>query len=280
MVLFDEIEKAHPDVFNLMLQVLDEGFMTDSLGRKIDFRNTIIIMTSNIGSRQLKDFGQGVGFITQSKKEGTETHNKSVIETALKRYFSPEFLNRLDDVIIFNQLEKEAILKILDVNLMKLHKRIEPQGFKLELTEAAKDFLCDKGYDPDYGARPLGRAIQKFLEDPIAEEMLKAEIGEGDVIKADFKTGDDELTIQVIKKKEKKKTKEEKPSMYEETEEVAEEVAEETEQLDEVSPPGMEKMTGSPRTKASFAKQYGKRGKEVMYATAWKQYNKKKAAKD
>jgi ATP-dependent Clp protease ATP-binding subunit ClpC len=205
VILLDEIEKAHPDVFNLLLQVLDEGFMSDSMGRKIDFRNTIIIMTSNIGSRQLKDFGQGVGFTTQTRSEGVENHAKSVIETALKRYFSPEFLNRIDDVIVFNQLEKEHILSILDIHLKKLYERTETLGFKLRLTDAAKEFLSMKGYDSDYGARPLSRAIQKYLEDPVAEEMLKAEIVDGDIIEIDHEKDSEELKINVSKKKEKKK---------------------------------------------------------------------------
>ncbi|MDZ4756894.1 MAG: ATP-dependent Clp protease ATP-binding subunit [Bacteroidota bacterium] len=206
VILLDEIEKDHPDVFNLLLQVLDEGYLTDSMGRKIDFRNTIIIMTSNIGSRQLKDFGSGVGFNTSAKTDNTESHTKSVIETALKRYFSPEFLNRIDDVIIFNQLEKEHMLAILEINLKKLFKRIEPMGLKITVTDAAKEFLCEKGYDSDYGARPLGRAIQKFLEDPVAEEMLKAEIKEGEIIEADYIAGADELTITINRKKKKKES--------------------------------------------------------------------------
>ena len=206
VILLDEIEKAHPDVFNLLLQVLDEGYLTDSMGRKIDFRNTIIIMTSNIGSRQLKDFGQGVGFNTSAKSDNTESHTKSVIETALKRYFSPEFLNRIDDVIIFNQLEREHMLAILEINLKKLFKRIEPMGLKITVTDAAKEFLCEKGYDSDYGARPLGRAIQKFLEDPVAEEMLKAEVKEGEIIEADYKAGANELTIIINRKKKKKES--------------------------------------------------------------------------
>jgi ATP-dependent Clp protease ATP-binding subunit ClpC len=205
VILLDEIEKAHPDVFNLLLQVLDEGYMTDSMGRKIDFRNTIIIMTSNIGSRQLKDFGQGVGFNTSTKSENVESHTKSVIETALKRYFSPEFLNRIDDVIVFNGLEKQHMLSILELNVGKLFKRIEPMGYKIKISDAAKDFLCEKGFDPDFGARPIGRAIQRYLEDPIAEEMLKAEVVEGDVIEVDYEKDAEELKIAVVKKKEKKK---------------------------------------------------------------------------
>lgn len=205
VVLFDEIEKAHPDVFNLMLQVLDEGFLTDSLGRKVDFRNTIIIMTSNIGSRQLKDFGQGVGFSTTSRNESMEKNTKSVIETALKRYFSPEFLNRIDDVIVFNSLEREDILKILAINMKTLDSRIEAAGYKLKLSDAAVDFLAEKGFDPDYGARPLARAIQKYVEDLVAEEMLKGELHAGDTIEVDHEKGADELKIAVPKKKSSRK---------------------------------------------------------------------------
>jgi ATP-dependent Clp protease ATP-binding subunit ClpC len=207
VILLDEVEKAHPDVFNLMLQALDEGFMTDSLGRKVDFRNTVIIMTSNIGSRQLKEFGGGVGFGTQSKKDGEDTHAKSVIETALKRFFSPEFLNRIDDVIIFNSLKKEDILAIADISLNKLIVRIEQMGYKFKISDAAKGFLADKGFDPDFGARPLNRAIQKYLEDPIAEEMLKSEIAEGDTVDVDYKEGEEQLRISIGKKKEPRKKK-------------------------------------------------------------------------
>jgi len=186
VILFDEIEKAHPDVFNILLQVLDEGYITDSLGRRVDFRNTIIIMTSNIGSRQLKDFGSGVGFGTAAKTVSNESHTKSVIENALKRFFSPEFLNRIDDVIVFNQLEKESIEKILELGIEKLVKRIEGIGFKILLKPSAKEFLVDKGYDKEFGARPLARAIQKYLEDPLAEQLLQSGIANGDCIEVDL----------------------------------------------------------------------------------------------
>jgi ATP-dependent Clp protease ATP-binding subunit ClpC len=176
VVLLDEIEKAHPDVFNILLQVLDDGILTDGLGRRVDFRNTIMIMTSNIGVRDLKDFGTGIGFSTQARKMGTDEFMKSTIQNALKKAFSPEFLNRLDDVIVFNSLKREDIHKIIDINLGKLFSRIEGLGYKVELTEKAKDFLSEKGYDPAYGARPLNRAIQKYLEDPVAEEILKGEM--------------------------------------------------------------------------------------------------------
>jgi len=207
VVLLDEVEKAHPDVFNILLQVLDEGFLTDSLGRKIDFRNTILIMTSNIGSRQIKDFGAGVGFGTPSKDANASKDSKIVIENALKRFFSPEFLNRVDDVIVFNSLDKESINKILDINLAKLVVRIEELGFKFSITSAAKEFLADKGFDADLGARPLARTIQKYVEDGIAEQLLLQQTGEGETIEVDYDkvANPDELKITTIKKKERKK---------------------------------------------------------------------------
>ncbi|MBO6515760.1 MAG: ATP-dependent Clp protease ATP-binding subunit [Bacteroidia bacterium] len=205
VVLFDEIEKAHPDVFNMMLQILDEGFLTDSLGRRIDFRNTIIIMTSNIGSRQLKDFGTGVGFSTSTKIEAIGKESKGVIENALKKFFSPEFLNRIDDVIIFNNLSKEHIAQILEINVVKLLSRIENVGFNIKLSKPAKEFLAEKGYDKDFGARPLNRAIQKYLEDPLAEEILKQEITEGDVIKVDLDKAKNVLKFTYPKKTPAKK---------------------------------------------------------------------------
>ena len=203
VVLLDEIEKAHPDVFNILLQVLDDGVLTDGLGRKVDFRNTIVIMTSNIGVRDLKDFGAGIGFATQSRKDNKAEVIKSTIQNALKKTFSPEFLNRLDDVIIFNSLEKEHIHKIIDISLGKLFKRISNLGYQVTLTESAKDFLSDKGYDPQFGARPLNRAIQKYLEDPVAEEILKGEISEGDVIQASWDKKSEELSFKLKKKKTK-----------------------------------------------------------------------------
>lgn len=211
VVLFDEIEKAHPDVFNLMLQVLDEGFLTDSLGRKIDFRNTVIIMTSNIGSRQLQDFGQGVGFATGTKHNQSESHTKSVIEGALKKFFSPEFLNRIDDVVVFNSLEKSDIIKILDITIQTMLKRISDLGFSIELNKASKEFLGEKGFDREFGARPLARALQKYLEDPLAEEILKSNLSEGDLIKVSHKKGTEELILKVVPaKKEAKEAKEKK----------------------------------------------------------------------
>ncbi|RIW17183.1 ATP-dependent Clp protease ATP-binding subunit [Algoriphagus lacus] len=200
VVLLDEIEKAHPDVFNILLQVLDDGILTDGLGRRVDFRNTIIIMTSNIGVRDLKDFGAGIGFANKAKAEGMDDIMKSTIQSALKKAFSPEFLNRLDDVVVFNSLSKEHIFKIIDISLGKLFRRITDLGYKIELTEKAKDFLAEKGYDQQYGARPLNRAIQKYLEDAIAEEILKGDLSEGDVITADYSGEGTELTISVRKK--------------------------------------------------------------------------------
>ena len=199
VVLLDEVEKAHPDVFNMLLQVLDDGFLTDSLGRKIDFRNTIIIMTSNIGARQLKDFGQGVGFGTAAKKSQEDSHQKSVIENALKKAFAPEFLNRIDDVIVFNALEREHIHKIIDIELDKLFLRIKDIGYDLKLTDKAKDYIADKGFDKQYGARPLKRAIQKYIEDALAEEIVNSKLDEGDKIIMDLNTKKEELTIKINK---------------------------------------------------------------------------------
>ena len=207
IILLDEIEKAHPDVFNLMLQVLDDGQLTDSLGRKVDFKNTIIIMTSNIGSRQLKDFGQGVGFTTSAKANDVDAHAKGVIEGALKKAFAPEFLNRIDDVVVFNSLSREDIHIIIDIELKNLYGRVESLGYKIKLTDKAKDFIADKGYDVNFGARPLKRAIQKYLEDPLAEEILKSKLSEGDSIEVDLAVEKQEISMKTIKAK-KKKTKE------------------------------------------------------------------------
>ena len=207
VVLLDEIEKAHPDVFNILLQVLDDGILTDGLGRRVDFRNTIIIMTSNIGVRDLKDFGAGIGFATSNKRENTEELMKATIQSALKRAFSPEFLNRLDDVIVFNSLKREDIHKIIDLTLGKLFARINTLGYNVELTDKAKDFLAEKGYDQQFGARPLNRAIQKYLEDPVAEEILKGEVTEGGTIMADYEGTGDLLTIKTKKPKASSKEK-------------------------------------------------------------------------
>ena len=203
VVLLDEIEKAHPDVFNILLQVLDDGILTDGLGRKVDFRNTIIIMTSNIGVRDLKDFGSGIGFVTGARAKNEDEEMKSTIKKSLKKAFSPEFLNRLDDVIVFNSLKREDIHKIIDISLGELFTRIEDLGFKIELTDKAKDFISEKGYDPQYGARPLNRAIQKYLEDPIAEEILRGDIDEGGTLVADYDGKGEELNF---KRKAKRKS--------------------------------------------------------------------------
>jgi len=208
VILLDEIEKAHPDVFNILLQVLDEGQLTDSLGRKVDFRNTIIIMTSNIGARQLKDFGQGVGFSTSAKVNQVDAHSRGVIETALKRAFAPEFLNRVDDVVVFNSLGKEEIFKIIDIELKSLFGRVHNLGYEVKLTEKAKEFIADKGFDSAFGARPLKRAIQKYLEDPIAEEILKGDIHDGDTLEIDYDKEGDVIVVE-NKSPGKKKKKEE-----------------------------------------------------------------------
>jgi ATP-dependent Clp protease ATP-binding subunit ClpC len=200
VVLLDEIEKAHPDVFNMLLQVLDDGFMTDSLGRKIDFKNTIIIMTSNIGARQLKDFGQGVGFGTATRVANAEDNSKSVIENALKKTFAPEFLNRIDDVIVFNALEKEDINLIIEIELKNLYKRIKELGYTLSLSDKAKAYVAEKGFDKQFGARPLKRAIQKYVEDALAEEIITSKISIGDEILMDYEDEATELKVSVHKK--------------------------------------------------------------------------------
>ena len=204
VILLDEIEKAHPDVFNMLLQVLDDGFLTDSLGRKIDFRNTIIIMTSNIGARKLKDFGTGVGFGTSAKESQAADHAKGIIENALKKAFAPEFLNRIDDVVVFNTLEKEDINKIIDIELVKLVTRIKDLGYELKLSKKAKDYIAEKGFDQQYGARPLKRAIQKYIEDALAEEIINSKIQDGDIISMDLDEKNNELKIKVKSKEESK----------------------------------------------------------------------------
>ncbi|MBK8353057.1 MAG: ATP-dependent Clp protease ATP-binding subunit [Saprospirales bacterium] len=209
VILLDEIEKAHPDVYNVLLQVLDDGQLTDGLGRKIDFKNTIIIMTSNIGVRQLKDFGTGVGFTTTAVKDNADNLSKGVIQKALQKTFSPEFLNRIDDVIVFNSLGKEEIHKIIDIVLAGVYKRLETLGYHIELTVEAKDFLAEKGYDPQFGARPLHRAIQKHVEDPLAEEILNTNIAEGDLISVDLDESKEKLKFEIKKKPKAKKAKEE-----------------------------------------------------------------------
>ena len=203
IILLDEIEKAHPDVFNLLLQALDDGKMTDSLGRNIDFKNTIIIMTSNIGARQLQDFGTGVGFGTKTRTENDQENTKGVIENALKKAFAPEFLNRIDDVVIFNSLTKDDILKIIDIELKKLFNRINTLGYEIQLTTKAKNYIADKGFDEKFGARPLNRAIQKYIEDPLAEEIIQKSIKEGDVIKLDFDAKEEKIKVTVNTPKKK-----------------------------------------------------------------------------
>jgi ATP-dependent Clp protease ATP-binding subunit ClpC len=197
VVLLDEIEKAHPDIFNILLQVLDDGQLTDGLGRKVDFKNTLIIMTSNIGARQLKDFGDGVGFSTAAKTENSQENNRGVIEKALKRTFSPEFLNRIDDVIIFNSLSQENINQIIDIIMKGVLKRLNTLGFDMVLTDEAKKYISEKGYDEAFGARPLHRAIQKYLEDPLAEEILNHRIKNGDVVTASFNKEEEKIEFSI-----------------------------------------------------------------------------------
>ena len=200
VILLDEIEKAHPDVFNILLQVMDEGRLTDSLGRKIDFRNTIVIMTSNIGTRQLKEFGQGVGFSVRKTGDEENEHAKFVIQKALKRAFAPEFLNRVDDVVIFNPLDKGHIEQIIDIELKGLYQRVETLKYKLDITEEAKNFIADKGFDPQFGARPLKRAIQKYLEDEMAEAIIGSSINEGDTITIDLDETKEKIVVKIIPK--------------------------------------------------------------------------------
>ncbi len=210
VILLDEIEKAHPDIYNILLQVLDDGQLTDGLGRKVDFKNSMIIMTSNIGVRQLKDFGDGVGFATAAKAQSQDESNKAVIEKALKRTFSPEFLNRIDDVVIFNSLTKENIFSIIDILMKSVMKRLSNLGFSMELTEEAKQFIADKGYDQQFGARPLHRAIQKYLEDPLAEEILNMQVKQGDILIADLDKENQKLKFTLKQAKPGKEGKEEK----------------------------------------------------------------------
>ena len=204
VILLDEIEKAHPDVFNILLQILDEGHVTDSLGRKVDFRNTIIILTSNIGTRDLKDFGDGVGFGTSAKKSNTDARARATIESALKKAFSPEFLNRIDDIIIFNALEKEDIKKIIDLELNKLYKRLEKLNYSIQLTDDAKDFIAEKGWDKDFGARPLKRAIQKYIEDLLAEMLVNKQFTEGEEVVLKLNEAKDALEGETSKKSKEK----------------------------------------------------------------------------
>ncbi|MEP7254875.1 MAG: ATP-dependent Clp protease ATP-binding subunit [Ferruginibacter sp.] len=206
VILLDEIEKAHPDIYNILLQVLDDGQLTDGMGRKVDFKNTLIIMTSNIGARQLKDFGDGVGFATANRMENADENNKAVIEKALKRTFSPEFLNRIDDVVVFNSLSKENIFEIIDILMQGVMKRLTNLGFSMELSPEAKNFIAEKGHDPQFGARPLHRAIQKYLEDPLAEEILNMNIKNGDIMVAGLDESAEKIKF-TLKSEEKKKEK-------------------------------------------------------------------------
>lgn len=204
IVLLDEIEKAHPDVFNILLQMLDDGQLTDSLGRKVDFKNTIIIMTSNIGARELSDFGTGVGFGTSAKKEQKDKEAQSVIDRALKKAFAPEFLNRIDDIIFFNELSKEDIAKIVDIELQHVVERINNLGFNVKFTKKMKEYITDKGYSKEYGARPIKRAIQKYVEDPIAEELVdQPELEDGTKITLDYLKSDDEIIVKIKNSKNK-----------------------------------------------------------------------------
>jgi len=195
VILLDEVEKAHPDIFNMLLQVLDEGSLTDSLGKKIDFKNTVIIMTSNLGARQVKDFGNGVRFGTESMKSQETKNIKNTIEKSLKKAFSPEFLNRVDEIVVFNSLEKEDLKRIITIEIDKLKNRLKELGYNLKITTKALNFLCEKGFDKKYGARPLKRAIQNYVEDLIAEEIVKSKIKEGSNIKIDHNTKSEKLNI-------------------------------------------------------------------------------------
>jgi ATP-dependent Clp protease ATP-binding subunit ClpC len=199
VILLDEVEKAHPDIFNMLLQVLDEGTLTDSLGRKVDFKNTVIIMTSNLGARQVKDFGNGVGFGTEAVKSQESKNIRGTIEKSLKKAFSPEFLNRVDEIVIFNSLEKEDLKKIIDIELQTLVKRTNELGYKIKISKKAVNFLCEKGYDKKYGARPLKRAIQKYVEDLLADEIVKSKLNIGDAIIMDWDGKSDYLTTEKSK---------------------------------------------------------------------------------
>ena len=222
VVLLDEIEKAHPDIFNILLQVLDEGHLTDGLGRKVDFRNTIVIMTSNIGSREIKDFGQGVGFATKAKQSSANEYTKAVIQKALKRAFAPEFLNRIDDVVLFNTLTREDIHKIIDIELKGLYERVNMLGYEITLSDEAKDFVLEKGYDIQFGARPLKRAIQKYLEDPMAEAIIKSSIAEGDRLVVDFDKEKQEVIVNISRAGELPEGKKELPTAKKDEEKIEE----------------------------------------------------------
>ena len=194
IVLLDEIEKAHPDVYNILLQVMDEGRLTDSFGRTIDFKNTVVILTSNIGTRQLKEFGKGIGFAAQVRTDDKE-YSRSVITKALNKSFAPEFINRLDEIVTFDQLDESALNKIIEIELQGLYKRVENIGYKLIVTEEAKRFIASKGYDVQFGARPLKRAIQNYLENGLAEVVINESPASGDVIRAELNTGNDGINF-------------------------------------------------------------------------------------
>jgi ATP-dependent Clp protease ATP-binding subunit ClpC len=195
IILLDEIEKAHPDIFNVLLQVFDDGHLTDGLGRKVDFKNAIIIMTSNVGSRQLKDFGQGIGFSTATRKESYTKDAQKTIEDAVNKQFSPEFINRIDDIVIFKPLERNDIHKIIDLEIKHVYKRMEDLGIQFEVGDSIKDFIAEKGWSPQYGARPLKRTIQKHIEDLLAEEIIKGNIHPDDKITIDINGDTEEIEI-------------------------------------------------------------------------------------
>jgi ATP-dependent Clp protease ATP-binding subunit ClpC len=201
VVLLDEIEKAHPDVFHILLQVLDEGQLTDSLGRRVDFRNTIVILTSNIGTRQIAEFSHGMGFSTTSMKSAREEQTKSILQKALQKTFAPEFINRIDDIIMFNSLSKEDINKIIDLELKGLYERVRSLGYHLKISTGARDYIAERGFDTTYGARPLKRAIQKYLEDPMAEVLIKSDLKDGDYILVGFSSSKSEVRIKIQKNK-------------------------------------------------------------------------------
>lgn len=219
VVLLDEIEKAHPDIFNILLQVLDDGILTDGLGRRIDFKNTVIIMTSNVGVRELKSFGTGVGFSTQARKDQTADLMRSTIQNSMKKVFRPEFLNRIDEIIIFNELEKEDILRIIDLQLKDVFARIEEKGYTIGLSDKAKEFIAEKGFDKQFGARPLQRALQKYLEDPIADAILESHVSEGDHLFVDFDTETEKITVEPREAEKKIESSAPKKEKEEESEE-------------------------------------------------------------
>jgi ATP-dependent Clp protease ATP-binding subunit ClpC len=197
IILFDEIEKANKEIYNILLQLLDDGQLTDSLGRKVNFKNCVVIMTSNIGVKKLLDFGTGVGFGTKSKLEREDSAKEDLLRDELKKHFAPEFLNRLDDVIIFKSLTKEEIGKIVDLEIIKLKTRVEEIGYKLKINKTVRDYLIETGYDEDYGARPLNRSIQKYVEDPVSEEILKGKVKEGQTIKVSYIKSKEKIVIKV-----------------------------------------------------------------------------------